>query len=128
MAAAVVTMVVGYWWGSRRLDKIRQWPTTEATIEGGSFETMPRHRWEWDPLKAPVLGFSYKVGGEYFTGRIALMKFVDDEGAEIIRRMTGQKLEIYYDPENSTRWFIDDKVDGCRIRQEGTKPEAHRRF
>jgi hypothetical protein len=39
-----------------------------------------------------------------------------------------QKLEIHYDPQDSTRWFIDDKIAGYRIRQEGLESEANRRL
>jgi hypothetical protein len=56
------------------------------------------------------------------------MDFFDDSGEEIIRRMTLQKLEIHYDPQDSTRWFIDDKIAGYRIRQEGLESEANRRL
>jgi hypothetical protein len=80
------------------------------------------------PLKAPVLGFSYQVGGEYFSGRVALMEFFDDSGEEIIRRMTLQKLQIHYDPQDGKRWFIDDRIAGCRIRQEGLESEDNRSF
>jgi hypothetical protein len=92
------------------------------------FQTLPSRDTRWGPLKAPVLYFSYRVGGEYFSGRVALMEFFDDSGAEIIRRMTLQKLQIHYDPRDSTRWFIDDKIAGYRIRQEGLESEGNRRL
>ena len=114
------------WWALRRVRTAEQWPTTEATIEGGTFETVPSSGGSRKPLKAPVLGFSYQVGGEYFSGRVALMEFFDDSGEEIIRRMTLKKLQIHYDPQDSTRWFIDDKIAGCRIMQEGMEAEENR--
>lgn len=114
------------WWAIRRVQIAESWPTTEATIEGGTFQTVPSSGDRTKPLKAPVLSFSYHVGGEYFSGRVALMEFFDDDGAEIIRRMTLKKLEIHYDPKDSTRWFIDDKIASCRIQQEGLESEANR--
>lgn len=118
------------WQQNRLRKKIQQWPTTEATIEGGTFEAIPGGGGSrfGRPLNAPVLAFSYHAGGEYFSGRVALMEFFDDDGQEIIRRMTGRQLEIYYDPQDSTRWFIEDKIAGCRIRQEGLQSEASRTF
>jgi hypothetical protein len=81
------------------------------------------------PLKAPVLGFSYQARGEYYSGRVALMEFFDDEGAEIIQRMLRKKLQIYYDPQDATRWYFNDnRLGGCRIRQEGMQSEASRTF
>jgi hypothetical protein len=101
---------------------------TEATIEGGTFQAVPGTGNHRDPLKAPVLYFSYQVGGEYFSGRVALMDFFDDSGEGVIRRMTLKKLQIHYDPQDSTRWFIDGKIAGYRIRQEGLESEANRRL
>jgi hypothetical protein len=92
----------------------------------GTFQTVPGTGNTTKPLKAPVLGFSYHVRGEYFSGRVALMEFFDDSGEEIIRRMTGRKLQIHYDPQDATRWFIDDRIAGCRIQQEGLQPESSR--
>jgi hypothetical protein len=122
----VLAIVGAVWWALRRVRIAEQWPTTEATIEGGTFQTLPRGGDIHDPLKAPVLYFSYQVGGEYFSGRVALIEFFDDDGEEIIRRMTLKKLEIHYDPQDSTRWFIDDRIAGCKIRQEGLEAEANR--
>ena len=107
--------------------KIQQWPTTEAIIEGGTFLPVPRSG-RWGPLKVPVLYFSYHVGGEYFSGRVVLREFFNDEGAEIIQRMSGRKIPIYYDPQDGTKWYIDDKIAGCRIQQDGLESEANRRL
>lgn len=127
-AVAGIALAIGgaVWWQLRRVGIAEQWPTTEATIEGGAFQTLPSRDTRWQPLKAPVLYFSYQVGGEYFSGRVALLEFFEDSGEEIIRRMTLKKLQIHYDPQDSTRWFIDDKIAGCRIRQEGLESEANR--
>jgi len=132
MVGVVAFMALGIWisgWEQNRLQKIiQQWPTTEATIEGGTYETVPRAS-RHDPMKAPVLSFSYHVGGEYYSGRIMLMQFFNDEGAAVIRRMILKKLEIRYDPKDSTRWFYNDNtLAGCVIRQEGMKPEDGRTF
>jgi len=125
---AIVLLIVGPLWYKRRREKrAEDWPTTEATIESGMFQTVPSGG-RTEPLKAPVLFFSYHVGGEYLSGRVALMEFFDDEGEEIIRRMIMQKLEIHYDPQDSTRWYIDDRIAGCRIQQEGLWSETHRHF
>lgn len=128
VAGVVLAIVGAFWWAIRRVQVAEQWPTTEATIEGGTFQTLPSGGSRWDPLTAPVLYFSYQVRGEYFSGRVALMEFFDDSGEEIIRRMTLKKLEIHYDPQDSARWFIDDKIAGYRIRQEGLESEANRRL
>jgi hypothetical protein len=122
----VLAIAGAVWWALRRVRIAEQWPTTEATIEGGTFEDVPGSSDTTKPLKAPVLGFSYQVRGEYFAGRVALMEFFDDDGEEIIRRMTLKKLQIHYDPQDSTRWFIDDKIAGCRIMQEGMESEGNR--
>jgi len=123
----VAALLVGLvWWQHKREDQAREWPTTEATIEGGSFETVGTDRDE--PLQVPVLSFSYHIAGEYRSGRVALIHFFDDSGAEIIRQMTGQKLQIHYDPQDATKWFIDARIAGCRIKQEGLKSEASRSF
>jgi hypothetical protein len=117
------------WQQDRLQRKIQQWPMTEATIEGGTFQTIQGSNNPRTPLKAPVLSFSYHAGGDYYSGRVALMEFFDDEGAEIIQRMTLKKLEIYYDPEDSARWYFDDdRIAGCRIRQEGLQSESGRSF
>jgi hypothetical protein len=128
-AAGIVLAIVGaFWWAIRRVRIAEEWPMTEATIEGGTFQTVPSTRDHRDPLKAPVLYFSYQVGGEYFSGRVALLDFFDDSGEEIIRRMTLQKLQIHYDPKDSTRWLIDGKIAGYKIGQEGLEPQANRRL
>jgi hypothetical protein len=128
VAGIVLAIMGAFWWAFRRARIAEQWPTIEATIEGGTFQTLPSRDTRWQPLKAPVLYFSYQVGGEYFSGRVALLEFFDDSGEEIIRRMTLKKLQIHYDPQDSTRWFIDDKIAGYRIRQEGLESEANRRL
>jgi hypothetical protein len=125
----VLAIVGAIWWGIRRVQVAKSWPTTEATIEGGAFQTVPGgNPNKTKPIKAPVLSFSYHVGGEYFSGRVALMEFFDDSGEEIIRRMTLRKLQIHYDPRDNARWFIDDKIAGCRIRQDGLESEGDRRI
>ncbi len=118
-------------WEQDRLEKkVQQWPTTQAIVEGGRFDRIPgggKH--DSQPFKAPVLVFSYHAGGEYHSGCVALMEFFDDDGAEIIRRMSGQTLEIYYDPQDSTKWYYDDdRIAGCRIKQEGLQSEGSRSF
>jgi len=128
VAGIVLAIIGAVWWALRRVRLAEQWPTTEATIEGGTFKSVPSTGNRQDPLKAPVLYFSYQVGGEYFSGRVALLDFFDDSGEEIIRRMTLQKLQIHYDPQDSTRWFIDDKIAGYKIGQEGLEAEANRRL
>jgi hypothetical protein len=132
MAAAALFMVVGVslatWRQNQIQNMIQQWPTTQATIEGGRFDRVPGGSGS-QPLKAPILYFSYHVGGEYLRGRVALMEFFDDSGEEIIRRMILKKLEIHYDPQDATRWFFDDdRIAGCRIRQEGLQHETSRSF
>jgi hypothetical protein len=121
----VLSLTGAVWWSIRQVSIAEQWPTTEATIEGGTFETVP-HGSESDPLKAPVLSFSYHVGEEYFSGRVALMESFSDHGEEIIRRMMLKKLEIHYDPQDRTRWFIEGPIEGYTIWQEGLESEANR--
>ena len=134
MAAAALFMgggvLLANWQQNRLQKKIQQWPMTEATIEGGTFETIPgAGRRTLEPMKAPVLGFSYHVNGEYYSGKIAMMQFFNDDGAEIIHRMSLKKLEIYYDPQDATRWYYNDStLAGCIIRQEGLRSEENRSF
>ena len=125
----VVGVLLVRWRQNQIQNMIQQWPTTQATIEGGTFETIPGSNHARTPSKAPVLSFSYHAGGGYFSGRIALMEFFDDDGTAIIQRMILKKLEIHYDPQDATRWFFDDDtIAGCRIRQEGLKSESSRSF
>jgi len=121
-------MPVAVWWRRRQVERAEQWPTTEATIEGGTFQRVPGGGGPRQPLNAPVLDFSYQVGDKYFSGRVALMEFFDDNGAEIIQRVKKRKLQIHYDPQDVTRWFIDDRIAGCRLRQEGLDSESSRTF
>jgi hypothetical protein len=89
---------------------------TEATIESGQKEVVASAR--YGKIELPVFGFSYKVQGEYYAGRFALMPYITDPGDSLISRMIRTKLQIHYDPAEPSTWFIPDElIEGCRVEQ-----------
>jgi len=70
-------------WQKSKLTKAKQWPRTEATIQTGAIEVVAPDL--GSAMRLPVFAFSYQVGGEYYSGRFALMPYTVQ-----IRRLAGQ--------------------------------------
>lgn len=94
----------------------RDWPKTEATIETSAREVVASHRGV--EVTLPVFGFSYKVGGDRFGGRFALLPYTTDPPESILQTMIGRKISVLYDPKSPGAWIVpDDMMEGCKVEQ-----------
>jgi hypothetical protein len=106
--------------------RAQKWPSTEGVIESGKLEPVVSHGPA--PVILPVFGFSYKVVGEYYGGRFALLPYTADPLAadlHFVEHMIGRKLQVNYDPAKPAVWFIaNDLIDGCKVEQRVTRDWA----
>ena len=117
MVLSIPTLLLVWWrWRLAKIEKAKQWPTTEATIQTGALEVVAST--EFNAIKLPAFAFSYQVRGEYYSGRFALMPYTVEYDESLINRMIGRKLVVCYDPAHPERWLIPDKmIDGYRVEQ-----------
>ena len=113
----LVGLFIAWWrWQQIRVEKARQWPKTEATIESGELEVLASNRFE--SVRLPVFAFSYKVDGEYHSGRFALTPYSVSYDESIIVQMIGRKLTVCYNPADPEKWLIpDDAIEGYKVEQ-----------
>lgn len=103
-------------WQKSKLTKAKQWPKTEATIQTGAIEVVAPTL--GSVIRLPVFAFSYQVGGEYYSGRFALMPYTVQYDDSLVNRMIGRKLLICYDSAHPDRCLIpDDMIDGYKVKQ-----------
>ena len=103
-------------WQKSKLTKAKQWPRTEATIQTGAIEVVAPTL--GSVIRLPVFAFSYQVGGEYYSGRFALMPYTVQYDDSLVNRMIGRKLLICYDSAHPDRCLIpDDMIDGYKVKQ-----------
>ena len=69
----------------------------------------------------PVFAFSYQVGGEYYSGRFALLPYITDPfvtDSSFVEDMIGRKVQVNHDSLKFDVWFIPDKlIEGCKVEQ-----------
>ncbi len=113
----VCALVIGWWWWQlRRIRHAKSWPSTEATIQSGGIEVVTSSR--YGSIRLPAFSFSYKVDGEYYSGRFALRPDTTEPVESLIKRLIDSKLQVRYDPCRPSTWFIPDElIEGCRIEQ-----------
>ncbi|MFZ0922159.1 MAG: DUF3592 domain-containing protein [Candidatus Acidiferrales bacterium] len=123
VTGGAVLVAIGAWivsWRreSKLLQKTRDWPTTEATVESGALESTQESGKEI----LPTFAINYQVAGEYYGGRFCLIPEKRFPGAEFIQTlmkgMIGRKLLVRYDPKRPQVWFLpDESIDGCKVGQ-----------
>ena len=109
----IAAIMALYWWlGQREIDKARQWPQTEATVEFAAIEPYTRKS------KLPTFGFSYRIAGDYYSGRFSLLPDKSGPCESLLPRVVGRKLQIHYDPARPETWFIpDERIEECKVGQ-----------
>ena len=118
MLAAIGAGAAWWMWQLNRVKVAHGWPRTEATIESAAPEVVGSN-FNGLPVKLFAFAFSYKVGGEYYSGRFALMPYIADPPAgDLCERMVGRKLAVAYDPKRPEAWFVPDElIEGCKVQQ-----------
>ena len=117
MVLTVPVLWLVWWrWQVAKVEKAKQWPTTEATVQSGAVEVVASTR--SSTVGLPAFAFSYQVGGEYYSGRFALMPYTVKYDESLIGRIIGRKLVVCYDPAHPDRWLIrDETMDGYKVEQ-----------
>jgi hypothetical protein len=117
LAVVLIAISTGWWlWQRKRAERTKSWARAEATIESGDLEVVTSD--EYTAVRLPVFAFSYRVDGEYHSGRFALRPFTTDPDGSLISRMIGQKIQVRYNPLHVEVWFIpDETIGGCRVEQ-----------
>ncbi len=117
MVLSLPLLLLVWWrWQKAKVAKAKQWPKTEATIQTGSLEVVAQT--EFNKVRLPAFAFSYQVGGQYYSGRFALLPYTVEYDEKLIDRMIGRKLVICFDPSHPDRWLIpDEMIDGYKVEQ-----------
>jgi hypothetical protein len=118
VAVLSIPILLLFWWRWQlaKVERAKQWPTTEATIQAGALEVVASTR--FNEVRLPAFAFSYQVRGEYYSGRFALMPYTRSDDKSLIDRMIGRKLVVCYDPVHPDRWLIpDEMIDGYKVEQ-----------
>ena len=110
----VLLICAWYWWQFRRLRTARTWPTTEATIQSGEMEVVMADRGM--RAKLPVFAFSYKVGGEYYSGRFSIAYCADNDA--LIKEMNNRKFQVHYNPVKPSVFFVPDDLVSSYLKVE----------
>ena len=107
-------------WRRRVSKKAGQWPSVEGTIESGKLEQVAGGG-RSPKVILPVFAFSYQVGGEYYSGRFALLPYITDPfvtDSSFVEHMIGRKVQVNHDRLKPEVWFIADKlIEGCKVEQ-----------
>lgn len=113
----IIGILVAWWrWARFSLEKAKEWPQSEATIETGGLEVVFSSR--YGQIRLPVFAFSYVVNGEYYSGRFALKPYTVEYDESIIARMIGRKLPVCYGPLRPDQWVIpDEMIEGYKVEQ-----------
>jgi hypothetical protein len=105
------------WWLRQvwRVQNAKKWPSTEGTIQSADIEVASTYL--RGVLSLPVCAFSYRINGEYYSGRFSLVPNMGS-GEALIQRSVGRKIRVRYNPRNPSVYFLPDEVmDGCEVRQ-----------
>jgi hypothetical protein len=117
MLLSSIVLLFAWWqWQARRVDKAKQWPKAEATIQTGAVEVVAKTR--FGAIRLPVFAFFYQVRGEYYSGRFALAPYTVEYDESLMDRMIGRKLVVCHHPKHPDRWLIpDEMIDGYKVEQ-----------
>ena len=117
MYGAIGAAGCGWWYcQKRRVVAARKWPTAEASVESGALEVYAAYK--STKVTLPTFAFSYAAGGEYFSGRCALLPYRTDPAPGITERLVGTKIQVTYDPAHPEVWFIPTEyIEGCKVEQ-----------
>lgn len=117
VCVAITAYVISLYRARRLIQQAEQWILVEAKIESGGLESTHAS----NKIILPTFAFSYKVSGNYYSGRFSLLPkpFPDDAAVDsMIEHMIGRKILLRYDPDNPQIWFIPDKfIDGYKVEQ-----------
>ena len=83
------------------------WLETKATIQNAVVERIDKYRYY------PSFAFSYKVQGEYFSGKFFL-DANEQESEELIKTLLNQEFPVQYDPNNPSAWYIAEATIASR--------------
>jgi hypothetical protein len=81
---------------------------TQATVETAAIEAYSAG--SAGQVLLPTFGFSYKVDGDFYSGRFSLLPHRAKLPDDFLRRMVGFRLQVHYDPQHPDAWFIHDEV------------------
>ena len=122
---ALLIVLIGFFlgttiWRRRVSKKAAKWPSVEGTIESGQLEQVAGGG-RSPKVILPVFAFSYRVAGEYYSGRFALLPYITDPfvaDSSFVEHMIGRKIQVNHDPLKPDVWFIADKlIEGCKVEQ-----------
>lgn len=120
VAVALVLSVAGvlFYRFARKMnlvDQAKSWPGTDATIQSSALEVVAHAR--YGEIELPCFAFSYVVGGQYYSGRFALMG-LDDRPDDLLKTLVDTKLRVNYNPKQPAQWHIpQDRIEGYQVEQ-----------
>jgi len=99
-SSALVTL--GIWLLRRSIspEKAANWPVTDGTIQSVSRVAVSRGSYSLD-----VGDFSYKVDGEYYSGRVTIGKSFST-GDRSPKNLINEKFQIRYDPRRPGKFSL----------------------
>ena len=96
----------------QRLKKAERWPETEGTIQTVNREVFKQTH--GNVIELPVCAFTYKLEGEYYSGRFSLHS-TNSPTACILGDLVGQKIPVRYDPRRPGDWYVPLETLGERV-------------
>ncbi len=116
---ALAIIVVWIVWEQIHPNKMEQWPMAEGTIQSVNTEITYQGR---GSTAHPVGDFSYRVGIEYYSGRLRV-SCTDDGGDRSPKTLVGRKISVRYNPQRPEEFFVPPTdVDGFSIGQKYNLP------
>jgi hypothetical protein len=100
--AALATLVISLVRRPVRPEKAANWPVTEATIQSVGKVVVDAGR---SSYSVDVGDFSYKVKGEYYSGRLTISRSFST-GDRSPRDLINQKIQVRYNPPKPEKFFV----------------------
>jgi Protein of unknown function (DUF3592) len=100
LIAAIVLLVRGVAWNHVKSLLARGWLTHQGTVEFGSVE---ERRTRYKNLYIARIDYSYSVNGEYYSGYLERLFFLESSADKFVASMKGQMVFVRSNPSRPER-------------------------
>jgi Protein of unknown function (DUF3592) len=98
--AALALVIRGLAWNRVRALLARGWLTHQGTVEFGSVE---EHRTRYKDFYTARIDYSYSVNGEYYSGYLERLFFLESSADRFVASMKGQMVFVRSNPSHPER-------------------------
>ena len=100
LIAAIALLVRGLAWNQVKALLARGWLTQQGTVEFGNVEV---RRTRYKNLYIARIDYSYSVNGEYYSGYLERLFFLESSADRFVAAMKGQRVFVRSNPSRPER-------------------------